>query len=322
MGMMLLVFAAVAGAAFLFTGSMSPAESVVAGRLSELESGVKPRGMPFGLLKRLASVLDPALKGRELTRRLDRMLYQAGWAWAPGEFLVATFLLSLASGLIGGMLTGNLLVGLAAAVAGAVTPILQLSTKRRKMLQSFNDQLPDALMLMINSLRAGNSFLQAMQLVAKQMGGSRAEEEGKVSVISQEFAMTVAEINWGLSVERALTNFSERIGTVDMDLLAGAILVQRETGGNLVEVLQQLHDTLRDRIRIAGEVKALTAQGRLSGYVLTALPIGVGFLFFLISPQYLNILFNDPRGHMLLAAAAGLQGLGMYAIRRIVTIRY
>lgn len=320
MWMILLIFSAVAGAAFLFTGSLSPAQSAVAGRISELESSAKPRGSQFGLLKRLATLLDPALKGRELTRVLDRMLYQAGWAWAPGEFLMATFLLSLAAGLMGGMLTGNLLIGMGAAVGGAVTPMLQLSSKRRKMLQAFNEQLPDALMLVINSLRAGNSFLQAMQLVAKQMGGSG--DSGKPSVISQEFAMTVAEINWGLSVERALTNLAERIGTVDIDLLAAAILVQRETGGNLVEVLQQMHDTIRDRIRIAGEVQALTAQGRLSGYVLTALPLGVGILFFLISPGYLNVLFNDPRGHMLLAAATGLQALGMYAIRRIVTIRY
>lgn len=320
MGMMLLVFSAVTIAAFLFTGSWSPAQSTVAGRLSELETNLNPRRTRIGGLKRLAVLLDPVLKGRAWTRRLDRMLYQAGWAWTPGEFLIATFLLSLAAGLMGASLTGNMLVGLGGAAVGAFTPLLQLSRKRRKMLQAFNEQLPDALMLVINSLRAGNSFLQALQLVAKQMGGSK--ENGETSVISQEFAMTVTEINWGLSVDRALTNLAERIGTVDVDLMAAAIMVQRETGGNLAEVLQHLHDTIRDRIRIAGEVQALTAQGRLSGIVLTSLPPGVGGLFFLISPSYLRILFDDPRGHLLLGAALGLQALGIFFIRRIVAIRY
>ncbi|MNY35115.1 Bacterial type II secretion system protein F domain protein [compost metagenome] len=199
-----------------------------------------------------------------------------------------------------------------AAVVGAAVPFLQLAQKRSKVMKALNEQLPDALMLVINGLRAGNSFIQALQIVSKQMSGA----------IAQEFATTVSEINWGLPIETALSNLAERIGTVDIELVVAAMIVQRETGGNLSEILNNIHDTIRDRIKVSGEVQAMTAQGRMSGIVLTCLPAGIAVLFYLISPDYIKMLFIDPRGHLLIGGAIVSQLLGVYFINKIVDIKY
>lgn len=306
------IFTAVTAATFLFSGVLAPQNEAIGGRLAELEGKEAAPAPGQGLLRRLSRLVDPLIKGTAFTRNLDRQLYQVGWAWSPGEFVTAAALLALAAGAIGGLLFANLLIGLVAAGVGGAVPFLQLAQKRGKVLKELNEQLPDALMLVINGLRAGNSFLQSLMIVSKQMTGA----------IAQEFATTVSEINWGLPIETALSNLSERIGTLDIELVVAAMIIQRETGGNLSEILMNIHDTIRDRVRIAGEVQALTAQGRLSGIVLTCLPAGVGFLFFLISPGYLSILFNDPRGHLLVGAAVGAQLLGIYFIRKLVDIKY
>lgn len=306
------IFTGITAMAFVFSGALAPETAGVGGRLAELEgTGLVPhRG--HSMLRRLSKLIDPLIKGLSITRRLDRQLYQVGWAWTPSEFLMASGLLAVSAGAIAGLLLGNPLIGLGAFVLGAAVPFLQLRQRRLKVLKQLNEQLPDALMLVINGLRAGNSFLQSLMIVSKQMSGA----------ISKEFATTVGEINWGLPVETALSNLSERIGTLDIELVVAAMIIQRETGGNLSEILMNIHDTVRDRIRIAGEVQALTAQGRLSGIVLTSLPVGVGGLFFLISPGYLSVLFTDPRGHMLIGAAIAAQLLGIVFIRKLVDIKY
>ncbi|HEY9856014.1 MAG TPA: type II secretion system F family protein [Stenomitos sp.] len=306
------IFTAITAAAFLFSGALAPQNAAIGGRIAELEGKQTAPLVGHGLLRRLSRPIEALIKGMSITRSLDRKLFQVGWAWTPGEFITAAGLLALAAGAIGGLLFANPLIGLVAALLGGAVPFLQLSQRRAKVLKELNEQLPDALMLVINGLRAGNSFLQSLMIVSKQMSGA----------IAQEFATTVSEINWGLPIETALSNLSERIGTLDIELVVAAMIIQRETGGNLSEILMNIHDTIRDRVRIAGEVQALTAQGRLSGIVLTCLPVGVGFLFFLISPGYLSVLFSDPRGHMLIAAAVGAQLLGIYFIRKLVNIKF
>ena len=204
------------------------------------------------------------------------------------------------------------LIALAVAAMGCLGPSMQLRQRRAKTLKAFSEQLPDALMLVINALKAGNSFLQALQMVSRQMSAP----------ISTEFGTAVAEINFGVPTEAALRNLRDRIGTIDVDLMVQAMVIQRETGGNLSEILGNIHDTIRDRIRISGEVQALTAQGRLSGWVLSALPAGIGALFFLISPGYITGLFTDPRGQMLIAGAVVSEILGVMLIMKIVDVRY
>lgn len=302
----------ITGVVFALGGMMgNPQEAAIDGRISQLEEPHAPQVKPK-LFNRLGAMLDPMVKGLAIAKRLDRQLYQVGWAWTPSEFLLAGALLGLASGAMAFFLFKHPLIALAVAAVGAMGPTFQLRQRRAKTLKAFSEQLPDALMLVINALKAGNSFLQALQLVSRQMSAP----------ISTEFGTAVAEINFGVPTETALRNLRDRIGTTDVDLMVQAMVIQRETGGNLSEILGNIHDTIRDRIRISGEVQALTAQGRLSGWVLSALPVGIGALFFLISPSYIMGLFTDPRGQMLIAGAVVSEILGVMLIMKIVDVRY
>ncbi|MNK81439.1 Bacterial type II secretion system protein F domain protein [compost metagenome] len=289
----------------------NPQEAAIDGRLSQLAEPNAPTVKPK-LFNRLGALVDPLVKGLAIAKRLDRQLYQVGWAWTPGEFMLASGLLGLASGAMAFFLFQHPLIALAVAAVGTLGPTMQLRQRRTKTLKAFSEQLPDALMLVINALKAGNSFLQAIQMVSRQMSAP----------ISTEFGTAVAEINFGVPTETALRNLRDRVGTIDVDLMVQAMVIQRETGGNLSEILGNIHDTIRDRIRIAGEVQALTAQGRMSGWVLACLPVGIGALFFLISPSYIMGLFSDPRGQMLVAGGVVSEILGVMLIMKIVDVRY
>ncbi|MGE5707979.1 MAG: type II secretion system F family protein, partial [Bacteroidota bacterium] len=229
-----------------------------------------------------------------------------------GEFLLTCFLFGAGAVLLGELFFHRFLLAFLLFPIGASLPWFQVEKKRRTFANAINDQLPNALMLIINGVKAGNSFLQALQIVASQMPPP----------ISNQFAHTIQDINWGLTIEAALARLGERVGTVDMDLVVTAVLIQRETGGNLSEIFSNIHDTIRERIRMQGEVQALTAQGRLSGWVLSILPTGVGVLFYLFNPSYIMTLFTDPRGQWVAAAALISQVIGVIAIRRIVTIKF
>jgi tight adherence protein B len=140
--------------------------------------------------------------------------------------------------------------------------------------------------------------------------------------ISTSFGHTLQDINYGIPVESALERLQESFGGLDMALVTSAILIQRETGGNLAEILHNLHQTIRDRQTVQGEMRALTAQGRMSGWVLSLLPAGIGGLFYLLNKKYILTLFVDPRGQLLVGGAIGLTIIGMLAIRKIVNVQY
>ena len=196
--------------------------------------------------------------------------------------------------------------------SAAVIPVWHLRRRTAAKMRARNDQLPDALMLIVNALRAGNSLTQAMGVVAQQMPAP----------ISHSFASTLQDINYGLPVDAALERLQESFGGIDMALVTSAVLVQRETGGNLAEILSNIHATIRDRQTVQGEMRALTAQGRMSGWVLSLLPAGIGFLFFLLNRGYIMTLFTDPRGQLLVGGAVCLTVIGMLAIRKIVDVQY
>ncbi len=260
-------------------------------------------------LRALAGKLEPLLREQEGGRALERLLWQAGLPYKPAEFLIGSGLLAVVGLALGWLLFGAA-GGLAAGAGGL--PFLLVWRRAQANRRALVAQLPDALLLLTNALRSGHGLMQAIRVVASQAPAP----------ISTEMAALLDEINWGLSVEQALSNLGTRAAVVELDLAIGAILVQRETGGNLAEILTNLQDTLRDRARIAGEVHALTAQGRLSGWVLSLLPLGVGGLFALISPGYLLPFLADPRGRALALGAGFAQVLGVLAMRRIIAVKY
>ena len=196
------------------------------------------------------------------------------------------------------------------AVGGLVAMWIRLRMAQQRRSVKMAAQLPDALMLMATALRSGLGFQQALQLVADEGPSPLAPELGR---FSRDLAL-------GLSMEEALVRLQTRLGSTDGEMLAAALLVQRQTGGNLVEILSNLHDTIRDRQQVQGQVRTLTAQGRLSGMVLTAIPIFLALAFWVLNRDYLLVLVHDPRGRMLSGIAIGLMLIGVYFIRRIVRI--
>lgn len=171
-------------------------------------------------------------------------------------------------------------------------------------------QLPEALLMLAAALRAGHSFLQAAETVSREVPAP----------LGPELARFVGETRVGLSLEEALRRLGERVGSRDLDLAIAAVMVQRETGGNLAQVVERVAETIRERLRLRGEILALTAQGRLSGMVIGVLPLALGLLLWWLNPAYLGLLFRFPGGRMLLAGAGLLAALGFLLIQRLIRV--
>ena len=238
------------------------------------------------------------------------LLEQADVGWSPLTFFLLTFGAAGAFGGVALTLSGSLLISVGVAACGAVLPYLHLRRRRTQIADAFERGLPEALDLLTRAIRAGHPLTAGLQMVA---------DEGPPRV-SEEFRKTFEEHRFGLSFEDALLGMVDRVGLVDVRIFATAVLIQRESGGNLAEILDKLSSTIRARFAIRRQLRVYTAQGRLSGYTLAALPIVVGFLIYLIEPSYVMVLFNTGIGHLLLGVGIVLQIIGYLWIRNIVNI--
>jgi tight adherence protein B len=183
--------------------------------------------------------------------------------------------------------------------------------KKHKRMRAFDEQFPDALDLMVNALRAGFALSGAIQLVADE----------SPDPVGSEFRIVFEEQKLGLDIKQAMVNLTERLASTDIGYFTTAIIVQRDTGGNLAEVLEKISYVIRDRFRILGEVRTFTAQGRLSGLILAVLPVVMAVILSILSPGYFQILLDDRAGKMILTGAVVMQVLGFLAIRKIVNIK-
>jgi tight adherence protein B len=229
---------------------------------------------------------------------LLRLLSCAG-GFVLGFFIIAT-LLSPAFGILTGIISGFL---------GFVIPVMVMSMKGKMRIKKFVGQLGDTISLMANSLRAGYSLLQTMELVSRE-----AKDP-----IALEFRRVVREVGLGMSTEEALHNMLRRVPTEDLDLLVTAINIQHEVGGNLAQILSTIGHTIRERVRIHGEIKVLTAQVQLSGYIISAMPIFLAAVIFVMNPGYIGALFVWPWICMPIGAVI-LISLGFLAMRKIAAI--
>lgn len=247
----------------------------------------------------------------KITELVEEKLAQADLLLRGEEYLFLDLVLALGGSLLLWLVTFN--PGLAALSAGfwLAVPWLYLGQLRQKRLHTFNNQLGDALLVMNNSLRAGYSFLQALEMVSREMSPP----------IASEFGRALREMQLGTATEVALNNLSRRVGSDDLDLVLTALTIQRQVGGNLAQIMDNIAETIRERVRIKGEIKTLTAQGRLSGLIIGILPLALLALLFLINPDYVGILWQEPLGRFLLGAAAAGEILGICLIKRIVDIR-
>lgn len=242
---------------------------------------------------------------------LDNWLVQAGQSTSVGRFLLVNAGVALAA-LVVALLLGMewlatlLIVGMAVAI-----PTVVVQNSRQKRLQKFDEQLPDALDLIARALRAGHAFPSAIQMVA-----SEAQEP-----ISSEFRTTFEEINYGIPLNEAMQNFASRVPSLDLRYFIVAVILQRETGGNLAELLGNLSTLIRERFKLIGKIRVLSAEGRMSGYVLSGVPFAAAGFIYLTNPKFLSLLWTDPMGLKMLAGAAVLMVIGGIWMRNIVRIR-
>ncbi len=267
--------------------------------------------------------LNKVVEQRDFGANLARDIARADLKLKPGEFMgiwlgsivgvPALFLLM--SILLPPLGTGIALV--IGAIVGFFIPRFWLGHRRASRLNAFNKQLPDTITLIANALRAGSSFLQAIEMVVR-------EAQPPVTI---EFGRVVREVNLGLAFDVALENMVRRVRSDDLELMATAITIQHQVGGNLAEILDSIAFTIRERVRIKGEIKTLTAQQRLSGYVVAFMPIALMIILFVVAPSFTKPLFENPPGIMglpagliVLSFGGILMFIGFIFIRRIVAI--
>lgn len=255
--------------------------------------------------------LTAAFSGFFGKSRFDMKMQQADWPLLGSEFEILLVLLGLFAGVVAFSLTLSPLAFLLGFAGGILLGLGWLSSCIERRRKAFTNQLCDMLTTIANALRAGFSFMQAFELVAREMDAPAAYEVEKV----------ISETNVGLPLEEALGNMQKRIGSSDFELVIAAVLIQRQVGGNLAQVLDNISGTIAERIRMRREVMALTAQGRLSGLILALLPLVLAGFMAIVNPGYLQPLIEEPLGRLALGIAGGLELLGFLIIRRMVDIR-
>jgi tight adherence protein B len=241
--------------------------------------------------------------------RIDRTIDAAGLRWRPGEVIVASVLLAF-TGFVLGAVAGRALLGLLIGLLGLAMPALYVRIKAVRRRRAFEQQLPEVLQMMSGALRAGYSIQQALAAVA---------EDGQPPA-SDEFRRTTAEVRLGATIDEALRQMAQRLGVVDFDWVVMAIEIQREVGGDLAEVLDAIAQTIRERERLRRHIKALTAEGRLSGWILGGLPFFMAGMLLLINPDYLATLFESGFGLVMIAGASVLMVIGAFWMRKIIRI--
>jgi len=242
--------------------------------------------------------------------RLQEYISQAGLKMKPGKLVLLSAVLGLGAYLLSGRFFPQFWIQFLWAVGLAGIPFAFVAWKRRRRLRQFEEHFPEALDLLGRAVRAGHAFTTGLEMIAKE----------SAEPIGGEFRTAFEEQNFGLPVRDALLNMTERVPIVDVRFFVTALLVQKETGGNLAEILDGLARVVRDRFRIYREVRVRTAQGRLTAGILIALPIFMLCVLSVLNPTYIRVLFEDPKGPMVLATAATLQVIGSALLWKIIHI--
>lgn len=247
----------------------------------------------------------------QIATRLKRMLDQADLHITVSRLLMFATMGGILGGLAAAELTASWLITIPVFMIAFSVPFIHVWWQRKKRFDAFLEHLPDALELMSRALSAGHAFSESLHMVSAEMP----------EPIATEFRKTYEEQNLGLSLKLALENLTQRIPLLDLRLCVTAILVQRETGGNLAEILEKVAYTIRERFRIMGDLKTLTTSSRMSAWLLCGLPIFVAVVVTGMNPEYMSILWKDPRGHVLIAVAVFMQVTGMLIVRKILRIK-
>ncbi|MGB8012155.1 MAG: type II secretion system F family protein [Terriglobales bacterium] len=254
---------------------------------------------------------DTWLRRSERVSVLQKMLAQGDVNVRAGNFLMLCAVSALALAAIAFFAGGNLLFAWVGAVLGFFLPYAYASHRRAKRFQKFEEKFPEAIDTLARAVRAGHAFTTALEMIANEVA----------EPVAGEFRQLYEEQKFGLPVRDALLNLAERIPLVDVKFFVTAVMLQRETGGNLAEILDNLSYVIRERFKILRQVRVHTAQGRLTMVLLMALPPGVVVMMLLLNPGFIRPLFTDPIGHALIVGGITLQTIGYFFIRRIIRIQ-
>ena len=309
------VILAIEGAYLWWNSTRGPEARRMAERLRKMSAGGHASAASQTLLKE--RLLSQSQLGQRLLLKvpritgLDRFLIQTGTGTTVGAFIAITTIVFLA-GLFCGMVLQlpnwiSVLLGLAV----ALIPLQRLQRKRTSRLLQFENLMPDALDLMSRSMRAGHAFSSALQMVGNEMPDP----------VGEEFRTTFDEINFGISGQDALLNLAERVPSVDLRFFVIAVMIQRETGGNLTEILGNISGIIRDRLKLNGRVRVLSAEGRLSAWILSILPFATAGGLFLMNRELLSLLWTTQPGLYMIYFAMAMMTVGIFWVRKAVRIR-
>ncbi len=294
------------GAYLMWNTSKGPEAKRIARRLRLMSAGVDHVGEDVSILKSRMLSDTPALERLLLQapriKHLDRLLEQSGLTWSVAELLGVTLLVAAVAAAIALYFGTTFLLALVAAVIVGVLPIAYVFNARAKRMVKIEQTLPDALDLIGRALRAGHAFPTA------------------VDPIGGEFRILFDEVNYGVSMHTALLNLAARIPVTDLRYFVIAVLIQRETGGNLAELLDNISTIIRARLKLFGQIRVLSAEGRMSAWILTLLPIGVALVMNVVNPTFIAVLWKDPMGLRLVTIAVLLMIFGIFWMWRIVKI--
>jgi tight adherence protein B len=317
-GTFLLVIAIIFGAYMLFIVRPEGQEQQQVRRRLKADAGPAPdrlkllravKGSPVSGIGALRAVLE---RTGGLTGTLQRLIAQAGLDMTVGT-LVLLILCCAAGGfvLVIWMTRMVVMAGIAAALAGLI-PVMYVRWKKNQRMKQFEEQFPEAIDLIARTLRAGHAFTTGVKLAAEELP----------EPVASEFQLLYDRQNFGLPLPDALKGFASRVPILDARFFATAVLTQREAGGNLAEVLDNLGGVIRERFKVKRQVRVMSAHGRMTGWVLATLPPALAFAFMARSPEHFRVLLDDPMGPSLIVAAILLQVIGTLIIRKLVNIEY
>lgn len=267
-----------------------------------------PKALLYSCIEALAKGLGRLQQGR----RIELLMQQADWPIRGTEFEAILLLWGGLVGLITFLVTLKGAMFFAGALAGILMGLALLGLRIRRRRKKFTNQLGDMLTMVANALRAGFSFMQAFELISREMDAP----------MGREVQLVVNEVNLGNTLESALDNMQRRVASPDFELVVTAVLIQRQVGGDLAQILDTISDTIQERIRMRREVLALTAQGRISGWVLAAAPFVVAGVMSIIAPSYLSPLIETEPGRMAITIGIISELVGVFVIHRIIDIKF
>ena len=284
----------------------------------QMYSGYRPsvvrKASPFEVLRsRLHEIFAEKAKrsGTSGRSRLDLMMVRAGLPLLGSEFLAISAGLSLLVFVIFALATLNPATGFLAVLLFLAADFVFVQRRITKRLSNFQRQLADCLSLVANSLRAGFSFLQTMEIISREMEPP----------MSTEFGRVMRDTSLGKSLDEALHDMDERVGSADFSLVVTAVLIQQQVGGNLATILDTIRETISERIRLRREIMTLTAQGRAAGMILACIPIVLGLFFYITAPEFIQPLLTTSIGHIAIGVAIVMEIIGFIAISKIVNIK-